>query len=70
MTVVQHLKQDVEHVGMCFLDLVKQNNRIRVCPHLITELSALLVSYISRRRTDHLGNRMFLHIFRHVYTDH
>ena len=49
MTVIQYLKQDIEYIGMGFLDLIKQNDGIRVAAHLLAELAALLISHITRR---------------------
>ena len=46
------LQQDVEHVGMRLLDLIEQHDRIRLAPHSLGQLSALVVTAISRRRTD------------------
>ena len=62
MAIVQHLEQNIEHVRMCFLNLIKQHYRIRVPADLLTELAALFESHITRRRANHLGHRMSLHI--------
>ena len=37
--------------------------------YFFTELSSILITDISRRRSDHLGDAVLFHIFRHVYTD-
>ena len=68
--VFQNLQQDVEHIRMRLLDLVKQYDRVRVAAHLFGELAALIVADIARRRTDHTGNCMLLHVFRHINADH
>ncbi len=70
MTVVEHLQQDIEHIRVRFLDLVKQKNAVGMTAHLLGELSALLVSDVSGRRSDQLRNRMLLHVFRHIDADH
>ena len=49
MTLVEHLQKDVEYIRMGLLDLVKQNHRIWISPHLLRELTALLISDVSRR---------------------
>ena len=63
MPIVQHLKKYIEYIRMCFLNLIKQNHGIWMCTHLVTELSTFFMTDISRRGSDHLRNRMFLHIF-------
>ena len=70
MTVIQYLQKYVKHFGRCLFNFIKQNNRIRVSAHLFTELTALFVAHIARRRTDHTGNTVFFHIFRHINTHH
>ena len=54
---------------MGFLHLIKEDHRIRVSADFFTQLSAALVSHISWRGSDHLGNAVLLHILRHIYTD-
>ena len=49
MTLIEHLQKDVEYIRMGFLDLVKQDHRIRISPHLLRELASLLISDVSRR---------------------
>ena len=54
MAVVQYLKENIKHVRMGFLNLVEQKNAVRIPPYFFTELSSLVISYISGRRTDQL----------------
>ena len=70
MAVIQHLKQNVKHIRMCFLDFIKKNDTIWISAYFFAELSALIISHIAWRRTDQLGNTVFLHIFRHIHTNH
>ena len=70
MAVIQHLKQNVKHIRMCFLDFIKKNDTIWISTYFFAELSALIISHIAWRRTDQLGNTVFLHIFRHIHTNH
>ena len=49
--VIEYLQQNVEDVRMRFLDLIEQNNRIWFSAHCLSQLAALLVAYISRRRS-------------------
>ena len=70
MPVIEDLQQNVKYIRMRFFNLIKENNRIWIATHLLAELSALLVANISWRRTDHLGNAVFLHVLRHINADH
>ena len=55
---------------MRFLDLIEQNNRIWFSAHCLSQLAALLVAYISRRRSDQTGDGVFLHVFTHIDSNH
>ena len=70
MSVIQHLKQDIEYIRMRFLDLIKEYHRIWMPSDFFAELSAVLMSYISRRGADQLGYAVFFHVFGHVDPDH
>ena len=70
MAVVQHLQQNIEHIRVSLLNLIKKDHAVRVPAHLLTELSALIIANIPWRGTDQLGDAVLLHIFRHVHTDH
>ncbi len=69
-TVVQHLQQDVEHVGVCLLDLVEQDHLVGPTPHRLGEHAALVVADIARRRADQAADRVLLHELAHVDADH
>ena len=49
--IVQHLQQDVEHIGMCLLYLIEEHHLIGFSAHRFGQLSALIVSHISWRRS-------------------
>ncbi len=51
-TVLQHLQQAVVNLLVRLLDLVEENNRERLAPHLLGELAALLVADVARRGTE------------------
>ena len=51
-SVVEHLQQDVEHIGVSLLYLVEEHHGVRFAPYSFGELSALIVAHISRRRAD------------------
>ena len=55
---------------MSFLDFIKEYDRVRFPTHCLRQLTAFLISNISRRRSDQTGNRIFLHILTHVDPDH
>ena len=68
--VIEHLQQYVEYVGMSFLNLVEQYHAVGFASHSFGQLSALVVSHISRRCTDESRHSVFLLILRHVYAGH
>ena len=68
-TFVQDLQQQVEHVRMRFLDLIQQDNRVGLTADLLGQLTALFITYISRRRTDQAGHRKLFEILAHIDTD-
>ena len=67
--VLKDLQQDVEHIRVRLLDLIEQDDRVRMTADLFGKLAALIVADISRRRTDHTGNGVLLHVFGHIDTD-
>ena len=69
MTVIKYLKKYVQYIRMCFFYLVEKDNGVRISAYLFAELAALIITHISWRRTDHLGDAVFLHVFRHINTD-
>ena len=68
-TLLQHLQQNVEDVGVCLLDLVEQHNRVRVTAHSLGELAALVMAHVTRRATDELGDLELAAELRHVKAD-
>ena len=66
-SVVQDLEQDVEHIRMGLLDLIEQHDRIRTPPDDLGQLSALVVTDISRGCSDQTRYAELLHVLRHVY---
>ena len=68
--VIQHLQEDVEDFRMGFLHLVQQDHRVRPAPHRLGEIAPLLVTHVSRRRTDEPRHGVLLHEFRHVDARH
>ncbi len=65
--LVQHLEQDVEHVGMGFLDLVEQDHPVGPAADGLGELAALFIPHISRRGADQPGYGVALHVLGHIH---
>ena len=51
---------------MGLLHLVKEDDRVGLAAHSLSQLAALLIAHISRRRTDQTADGEFLHILAHV----
>ena len=54
---------------MGFFHLVEKDDAVGLAPDFFAELSALLVADVSGRGTDQAGDRVLLHVFRHVEAD-
>ncbi len=67
--VIEDLQQHVEHIRVCLFDLIEQHNGIRLAAHGLGQLTALIIAYISRRRTDQTRHGVLLHILGHIETD-
>ena len=68
--VVQHLKQDVEHVRVGLLDLVEEDHGVRAPADRLGQLAALVIADVAGRRADQAGDVVALLILRHVDADH
>ena len=68
-TLLQHLQQNVEDVGVRLLDLVEQHDRVRVTANSLGELAALVVAHIARGATDELGDLELTAKLRHIEAD-
>ena len=69
-SVVEHLQQGIEHVGVGLLNLVEQHHRVGFPPDGLGELSALLVADVSWRRSDESRHAELLLILAHVDARH
>ena len=67
--LLQHLQQDVEDIGVRLLDLVEQHDRVRVTTNGLGELAALVVTDVTRRATDELGDLELATELGHVEAD-
>ncbi len=68
--VLQDLQEDVEDVRVRLLDLVEQEHAVRLAPHGLGELAALVVADVAGRRADEARHRVLLHVLGHVDADH
>src|SRR5207245_4609910 len=68
--ILEDLQQDVEHIRVRLLDLVKENHAVGPAAHRLGELAAFLIANVARRRTDEPGDRVLFHVLRHVDTHH
>src|SRR5919199_296896 len=68
-TVLQDLQQRVEDVGVSLLDLVDEDPRERLAPHLPGELAALLVPDVAGGRAEQPRDRVLLGELAHVELD-
>ena len=69
-TVIQHLQKDIEDIRMRLLDLIEEDHGVGLSPDRLRELSSLLVADIAGGRADQAGDRILLHILRHVDPHH
>src|SRR5688572_23620833 len=69
-SVVQNLEQNVEDIGMRFLDLVEEHYRIGAPADGFSELATFLESNVARWSTYEAGNSMLLHVLGHVDSHH
>ena len=69
-SIIENLQQDVEHIRMRLLNLVKQDRAVGPAPHGFRKLSAFVIANVSRRRANQPRYRMLLHVFGHVDPNH
>ena len=50
--VIHDLQQEVEHFRMGLLDLVQQQDTVRMLVHRLGQQATLIVPNVARRRTD------------------
>ena len=67
--LLQHLQQNVEDIRVRLLDLVEQHDRVRVATNGLGELAALVVTDVTRRATDELGDLELATELGHVEAD-
>ena len=66
--MIHDLQQQVEYVGMGLLDLVEQQDAMRLFVDRLGEQATLVEAHVSGRGTDEARYRMALHVLRHIKT--
>ena len=66
---VHHLQQHVEHVVVCLLNLIEQNDGVGLTAHLLGQLAAFLESHVTRGSSHHAAHVVLLHELAHVHAD-
>ena len=66
--VVEHLQQHVKDIRMGLLHLVEQDHGVGTTAHGLGELAALVVTHVSRGRTDQTLDAELLHVLGHIDT--
>src|SRR5471030_1040601 len=61
-SVIKNLKQDVEDVGVRFLDLVQQDDTVRAPPNRLGQQAAFFVANVAGWRTNQASDRMLFHV--------
>ena len=65
-TIIKHLQQNIEDLGVSLLNLVQQHHGVGATAHGLGQLTALFVTHISGRRTHQAGNAVLLTVLTHV----
>ena len=68
--IIEHLQENIENVGMGFLDFVEEDHTIGPAAHRFTQLAPFFIADIARRSADEPRDGVFLHVFAHVDADH
>ena len=53
---------------MCLLDLIEEDDRVRLATNSLRQLPSFVVAYVSRRSTDETSGGELLLIFTHINT--
>src|ERR1017187_780964 len=66
LAVFEHLQQDVVNVRVRLLDLIEQDDGVRIALHALGELAALFIADVSGGRPEEFRDRVLLHVLGHV----
>ena len=64
--IIQNLQQHIKYVGVGFLYLIQQDDRVRFAPNRLGQITTFFITDITWRSTDQPGNRVFFHELRHI----
>ena len=67
-SVIEYLQQDVEDIGVRFLYLIEEDDRVGFTPDGFGQLSAFIVAHVSRRCTDESRGGELLLVLGHIDT--
>ena len=70
VAVVEDLQQHVEDLRVRLLDLVQQDQAVRLAAHGVRQLAGVVVADVARRSADETRDVVLLHELRHVELDH
>src|SRR5207245_4990016 len=70
LPVLEDLQEDVEDIWVRLLDLVEEDDRVRLPAHSLSELAAFVVADVAGGRADEPGHGVLLPVLRHVDLDH
>ena len=68
--ILQHLQQSIEHVGVSLFNLVEEDNAVGFATHGLSQLAALVIAYVSRRRSNQSRHAVTLLVLAHIDTHH
>ena len=68
--VIEHLEQHVEDVGVGLFDLVEEDHLVGPAAYRLGQRATLVIADIAGGCADQAGDRVLLHVFRHVDADH
>ena len=67
--VIHHLKKDIEHIRVCFFDLVQQKYCMWCFVDCFGQQTTLIKTDVTRRCANQSRYGMSFHVFRHVIAD-
>lgn len=69
-TIVKDLKEQRDEFSRCLLNLVDEDDAVRLAPYVFRQLPSRVVPDVARRRTDKSRDRVFLRVFRAIDANH
>ena len=69
-TIVEDLEEELIKLPRGLLDLVNEDDRVRLPTDVLRELATLVVADVARRSTDETSDRVLLRVLRTIDTNH